>query len=245
MLRLGLRLVRAGAAGIGFGFLIITGFAFWAATSASAGGLKDDDVIIIDAPLRVWQGCYIGASAGVSLDNTSISSAPVATVVTGTANDGLALGGYAGCNLQAGSLVLGIEGDINTSSGGPDWFGSARLRLGFAIGSQTLLYATGGVSFADIEFAATNGIGSGQAGGSVTGRVFGGGIEQTIGRGTSVRLEALYYDYDEETLLLAGGGIASVDQSHTVIRVGVTFALGGSGSGSAFSGGGTDPDVVQ
>ncbi|MGI9408387.1 MAG: hypothetical protein ACR2O4_18575 [Hyphomicrobiaceae bacterium] len=50
MLRLSLRLVRAGAAGIGLGFFIVTGFAFWAVSTASAQSLTDD--IIIEEPVQ-------------------------------------------------------------------------------------------------------------------------------------------------------------------------------------------------
>lgn len=244
MLRLGRRLVRAGAAGIGFGFLIITGFVFWVSTVATAADLLIEDEVVFEQPARVWQGCYIGASVGPSIDSTSVRSAPVTTVVTGTAGDGFAVGGYAGCNLQSGVLVLGIEGDYNGASDGPDRFGSARLRLGTTIGSDTLIYLTGGFSFADLEFAAANGAATGRVSDTVSGSVFGGGIEQSVGNYLSVRLEALHYDYEDRTLILAGGGVATVEQANTVVRVGLTFALDGL-FGFPGGGGGVDPDVVQ
>ncbi len=245
MLRLGKRFMRAGAAGVGAGFLIVTGFAFWAVTAAHAdnGSFKDDDIIIVDQPLHAWHGCYIGVSAGGNIDSSSATiSAPV-TEVANTSSDGLALGAYTGCNLQAGSLVLGIEGDINTASNDPHFFASARVRLGLTVTEQMLVYITGGYAVANQSYDvfASNGAGV-RVSRSADGVAYGGGIEHALGDGNAFRVEAIHYDYDNNRDLLAGG-FADVDQSHTVIRVGFTLSFSGGFLGNTFNG--TDLDVIQ
>lgn len=244
MLRLGKRLMRAGAAGIGFGFIIITGFAVWATTAAQAGNgsFKDDDFIVVDAPMQAWHGCYLGLSAGGNIDSSSATIGAPVTSVTGLPGEGIALGAYTGCSLQAGNLVLGIEGDINTSSGNPKWFASARLRLGFTPTRTMMFYATGGYAFASQTYGVFAGAASTAVNDTASGLAYGGGIEQAIGRGNSLRIEAIHYDYDASRTQFAGG-FAEVDQSHTVIRVGVTLSF----TGGLFGGfaGGTDPDVIQ
>jgi len=245
MLRLGMRLVRAGAAGVGFGFLVITGFAWWAATAAHAGNgsVKDDDIIIVDTPIRAWHGCYLGASAGANIDDTSASFGAPFTGVSHDNRDGLALGGYVGCNLDTGLFILGVEGDINTASEGPDRFGSARLRLGLPIAARTMIYGTGGYAFAKQQYVAITGINRFTQRDTVDGVAYGGGIEHQFGGSNTIRLEAIHYDYSTHRTA-SGGGFVDADQSHTVVRVGVAIGLSNL-MGSFYGGGGTDPDVVQ
>lgn len=244
MLRLGKRFIRAGAAGVGFGFLIVTGFAWWAATAAHAGNgsVIDDDIIIIDEPLQAWHGCYIGLSAGGNIDSSSATIGAPVSLVSETSSDGLALGGYTGCNLQAGSLVLGIEGDFSTASGDPSWFASARLRLGATITEQMLLYITGGYAVASQSYNIFAGGAGERISRTADGVAYGGGIEYALGDGNSFRVEAIHFDYDSHRDLFAGG-FADVDQSHTVVRVGFTLNFSGGFLGSSFTG--TDADVVQ
>ena len=237
--------MRAGAAGVGFGFLIISGFAWWAATTAHAGngGFKDDAVFIADRPIQAWHGCYIGLSAGGNIDSSSATIGAPVTAVTQTSSDGVVIGAYSGCSLQTGSFVLGIEGDLNSSSGDPSWFASARLRLGFTVTEQMMLYATGGYAVADQSYNVFAGGAGTRVSRTADGVAYGGGIEYALGSGNSFRLEAIHFDYDSNRDVFAGG-TADVDQSHTVIRVGFTMNFSGSFIGGAL-GGGIDYDVIQ
>ena len=234
MSRLVSRMLRAGAAGVGIGLLVVTSFAVWAITSAEAGSLKDDEPFITTPMSRVWNGCYIGIAAGASIDDTSvITSAPV-TAVTGTASDGFTAGGYLGCSLTAGNFVYGVEGDYNFASEDPEFYGSIRARLGATIAPTTLLYVTGGYAAAEQDFVATIGANTFAISRRAHGYVVGGGIEQAVATNGAFRFEVLHYDYDPIRFSDGTGDGARVAQAHTVVRVGVSVSLNDLfGSGSA------------
>jgi len=139
----------------------------------------------VAAPVFTWTGFYVGLNAGAAFNNrnsgsiTSGLSAPNNVFYTdgGNSNDASFTGGVtAGYNMQFGSFVAGVEGDVNylnrrkggsgvfpaprdltagfddrtdftvSHGGGSNWFGTLRGRLGFAF-DRALVYATGGLAF--------------------------------------------------------------------------------------------------
>ncbi|SRR5260370_339147 len=139
-------------------------------------------------------------------------------------------GGQIGCNWQRGRVVFGIEGDAQaqrwrrteTIAGAlpalfvpgdlfelrSDWQASVRGRIGYAW-DRTLLYATGGVAFTDVQ-AFTNWIPTVSGGiafpGTITsqtktlvGATVGGGVEQAITDNFTVGIEGRYTWYGRET----------------------------------------------
>lgn len=138
------------------------------------------------APVFTWTGFYVGLNAGAGFNtkrSPSVTTSVPLTVYSGAQaeNDTPFTGGVtAGYNMQFGSLVAGVEADINylrRSGGGAgafpapvdltggydnrsdfavgsgsrnDWFGTVRGRLGFAF-DRALIYATGGVAFSGRE----------------------------------------------------------------------------------------------
>jgi outer membrane immunogenic protein len=150
-----------------------------------------------------WSGFYIGANAGrawgdtdahtsttchdVSLNAMGFAkgvdcpfSSPAQFAVIGAAgrgsmsDQGLTGGGQAGVNLQTGSMVFGLEVDLQSfklgasrsgtaaDPGNPgsfitvstafdtDWLFTARSRLGWAVAPSLLLYGTGGVALTEL-----------------------------------------------------------------------------------------------
>ena len=146
------------------------------------------------APAFSWTGCHIGGNVGWARGENTLSTfvpttsnmntAAVTTITTaGNAsfdNNGWTGGGQIGCNWQTGfnvlggSLVLGVEGDLNwlgvraTRNTGilthpttgrlyqsideinMRWLGTFRGRLGVAFGN-VLLYGTGGLAAAPVN----------------------------------------------------------------------------------------------
>jgi outer membrane immunogenic protein len=148
-----------------------------------------------------WSGCYIGANGGWVHQRTGFDTSPSGSYLNaagvlsppnaaGTGllpgdlaaaqhsyranGDGATAGGQVGCNMQFGSLLLGVEGDLNWAnartsvnaafapfpSANPaftisqeteslstrlDWFSTVRARGGIAL-DHWLLYATGGLA---------------------------------------------------------------------------------------------------
>jgi outer membrane immunogenic protein len=141
---------------------------------------------IAAAPIFTWTGFYVGLNAGAAFNNqnngtftTTGLTAPNNVIYTGgsgSSNTAFTGGVTAGYNMQFGSFVAGVEGDINyldrkrggngvfpaptnvsagfddrtdfatTRSGGSNYFGTLRGRLGFAF-DRALIYGTGGLAF--------------------------------------------------------------------------------------------------
>jgi outer membrane immunogenic protein len=151
-------------------------------------------------------------------------------------------------------MVAGVEADINYADfsadsawPGPiyltsslDWFGTVRARLGVTVHDNWLVYATGGLAYADVShrlvdpapplgpapFVQTNS-------GSATGWTVGGGIEFLRTERWLLRAEALYVDLGSEThtytITACGGGCTDTarwEDSFWVARLGLSLKLG-------------------
>ena len=142
-----------------------------------AGAAQAADITVFEAPPAMmsptpiaynWSGFYIGAHGGYGFGG-------------GAFDDGPVIGGQLGVNWQFGSFVLGAEGDGSFADlGASDVLGSIRLRGGIAF-DRFLVYATGGVGFADFDD---------------TGWVIGGGAEYALTDNVSAGVEYLHYDFD-------------------------------------------------
>ncbi|HEX8662785.1 MAG TPA: outer membrane protein [Beijerinckiaceae bacterium] len=139
--------------------------------------------VFAPVPVFTWTGFYVGAQVGYAWgeDSTAVFDrfGPVPFGfggVTGNVltydTDGFVGGVHAGFNYQFGSLVVGVEGDLEatgiegnrtltqtffpgltinfTSKSELDWQGSLRARVGFAA-DRALIYATGGLAVADMS----------------------------------------------------------------------------------------------
>ncbi len=164
-------------------------------------------------------GYFCSSSSPAWLPN----GAAVGAAGTGSASTtGFNGGVQAGFNLQSGSFVYGVEGDIGTfglkvtgsaravypNFGGAtftvgtqtdaDWLGTLRGRLGWTSGSM-LFYITGGLAFSDINvsnsFSDTDGAtGASSASKLKAGLALGGGAEWAMNRNWTVKGEYLYVD---------------------------------------------------
>jgi outer membrane immunogenic protein len=156
---------------------------------------------------------------------------------------GLVVGGQAGYNIQCGMALYGIETDFNWAnistnesyySGYPsitnevNWFGTTRLRAGIVAGDRLLLYVTGGLAYADIDNK-TFYYGSYVGGDSGTkfGWTAGFGVEVAHWDRMTIKAEALYMDFGQETYWDTGHSYRfDHDNSMWVTRLGINFKLG-------------------
>jgi len=194
-------------------------------------------------------------------------------------NSGWEAGGQVGCNAQWGMAVLGIEGDwqwTNTgtsadasypavpNAGNPlfpnpshtehvdvtqRWFSTARARAGFTPWERVLIYATGGIAWANFQsdtvvafasganpfltpFSGATHVGSAST--NQMGWVVGGGLEWALTNNWSVKAEYLYLRFDSfayaspltaASLPFAPGyaWITSVTPVEQVVRLGVNY----------------------
>lgn len=223
-----------------------------------AGAAKAADVVDV-APVTDWTGFYVGLHGGYawgdldySADFRDANLRLLDFEGDDTDIDGFFGGLQAGFNWQMDSILLGVEGDISLASieadaefrtdfigdalradTTVDWFGTARLRGGFLVTPDLLLYATGGLAWGSVDTSYDldlDGVGIASNDESTThlGWTLGGGAEFALSDNLSLKAEYLYVDLGEEEVFdddIANIGNVHVDQDlsfHTV-RAGLNF----------------------
>ncbi len=210
------------------------------------------------APVYVpysWTGFYVGAQAGYAWANTDIAlyrAVPPRLLAgrTSSSPDGGFGGGFAGYNYQfEGNYVLGAEADFNGSdinatdplvipgagvipaintSSKMDWFGSVRLRAGYAF-DRFLPFITGGYAFGHLKNEVVNTVGPIRipADDTMSGWTIGAGLEYAITDHILARVEYRYTDYGNKDSLahnnLGVPGILKRDFKTNDVRVGVSY----------------------
>jgi outer membrane immunogenic protein len=191
------------------------------AAAADLGGaarrsFKDEPAPFI--PAYSWSGLYVGAHVGYGW-----SDADWSLPNSGSDGSGGLLGAHMGYNMQVKPFVFGIEADfsgawIDGDLHSYNWLSSVRGRAGIAINdNRTLLYATAGGAWADIDYAAFSE--------RHWGWVIGGGVEHMLSPRLTARVEYLYYDFDKVSAsagVLAAGPVTVEPSTHTV-RLGLSY----------------------
>ena len=174
------------------------------------------------APVFTWTGFYVGANAGYAWGSSNWGTGNFGT-------KGWLGGGTLGYNLQSGSFVWGVEGDLDyTTNKGSiaagttrnTWLGTARGRIGYAI-DRFMPYATAGAAFGGVKMSPAGG-------GSETDNRFGwaagAGVEWAFTGAWSAKLEYLYADLGTSNCSAATCGVATSVKFHTsLIRAGVNY----------------------
>jgi outer membrane immunogenic protein len=192
-----------------------------------------------------FAGLYVGGAVGyanqkVDVDNFSIGRS------FDDKDPGVTFGGYVGYNWQAccSPFVFGVEADFNYLNTSPtaydiepgvlgnpaettsleskiDFFGTVRARVGYVIHENVLVYATGGLAYADVKHTLFD-------------DCVGGGTEFLHDRNWVFRAEALYVDlgstdinYVIDTPLATGTADTKWDDNFWTVRLGVSYLFGG------------------
>jgi outer membrane immunogenic protein len=192
-----------------------------------------------------WTGFYLGGQVGYSWERDRVRefSAPT-RFATGYgarfSSDTALAGGHAGFNYQMGSVVVGIEGDVEavnargrftdalgTGATRRDWQASLRGRIGYAF-DRVLVYGTAGAAFSEFEFSYRNGA-TGLAErlkASKTGWTAGLGIAYAFTDAVIVGIEYRYTDYgrfDHVGLGAFAGLIAEQEPTMQAVRASLGY----------------------
>ena len=232
-------------------FLFASAAALTLSTGAVAADLPARGAAIAPAPVFVamnWGGFYVGAQVGYGwgeAESTFIGVPPPNKLKVKP--DGILGGLHAGYNVQSGSLVYGVEGDIEASGVrkstlfpavpailgfSSDWRGSLRLRAGMLVGSNFLLYVTGGLAVAEGKTKlAPPAPAAFSTSSTRLGWTAGVGGEYKFAPNWSARLEYRYADFGSNTAVLPAAfapatAIRTKYADHTV-RVGLSYHFGG------------------
>lgn len=166
-------------------------------------------------PEDVFEGWYLGGTIGGAWVNYDLAPASPGTVDSSGVVGGV-IGGY---SWQHGPYVIGVEGDflasdisgsrtynggLNKVSPGFDTMADLRLRAGYTILPNLLLFGTFGGAWADADLPIS---GPGGAFRETTffGWSVGGGAEFAFDQNWSARLDYQFTDFDAETISYPGG----------------------------------------
>ncbi|RTL50370.1 MAG: porin family protein [Bradyrhizobiaceae bacterium] len=179
-------------------------------------------------PVATWTGFYAGVIGGYA-DGTSQATPSSLLLDDGAYPVSMNLkGGFVGGQLGydyqfSNNVVLGIVGDgawanltgstcaeIGGCHNDPDdsyakgkvnWLATVRGKLGYAVGPQWLIYATGGVAFAGTEARDTfiDGTHDVVSKATLTGYAVGAGAQYKVSQHFSLGVEYLYTDFGTHT----------------------------------------------
>jgi len=207
-------------------------------------------------PVYNWSGFFVGGHLGYgwgadSMRLTPDSSYAAGTIVPAIAADprGVVAGVQYGTNWQFDRIVLGTESDFsftdirrsqtivtsgasNTGEQKLPWFGTTRVRAGYTLQDNLLIYATGGLANGTAK-GSFSAIGSsagavGSRSKTLWGWTVGGGLEYGMGP-WSAKIEYLHYDigtltfYTIDTSIPGGLIKASTKFDGDMVRVGVDY----------------------
>jgi outer membrane immunogenic protein len=171
-------------------------------------------------PAASWSGIYIGGFGGYNWGNFDSSAGDIDA-------NGWSGGAFAGYNMQSGSMVYGVEGDVGYSGvdgalGGTTVnakqtaFGSVRARIGYAF-DPVLIYGTGGLAITGAEV--TDGTVSDTN--THLGWTVGAGADALITENVFGRLEYRYSDYASKDYTLSGPSTVSSGFSAHSVNAGI------------------------
>ena len=133
--------------------------------------------------------------------------------------------------VEVDSAWANIESSINfgggvTANSEMDYFGTARLRFGYAA-DRVLWYATGGLAWGHNDMTINTPFVSATSGNTHIGYAVGGGVEWALVNNWTAKVEYLYLDLGSENYFggPATGGFDSDLTAHTV-KVGLNYRFG-------------------
>ncbi|MBA1139153.1 outer membrane protein [Mesorhizobium neociceri] len=222
-------------------------FAFLASLAFATPALAADLSPLPTEPAAYsWTGLYVGAEAGYLWGNSTYDGAgsPAGPPFLSASVDpkGGFGGAYVGYNYQFnGNYVVGIEADANFASADGDgtfpafpgptasselkWFGSARLRAGYAF-DRFLPFVTGGLAIGHYS-GATNILGvSTENSDNMVGWTAGAGLEYAVTDNLIARVEYRYSDYGRKSqppLFAFPTEQVRLDLTTNDVRVGLSY----------------------
>ena len=224
-----------------------------AADAAEVGARPTVYAPVYGAPPFSWTGFYIGGNVGGAWDRRELTDSLFGlSLSTPNAKGAFIGGGQLGFNYQLGSLVLGIEGELEgvASTNSPSngvvgpafgtiqvtssnrWITTLAARIGVT-NDTWLFYAKGGGGWVGNDNFTINNTVTGAlvAGGSNTssGWLVGAGIEWAVAPNWSIKIEYDYLGLNRQTFTVPAGGLFAGDTFTTsnpnvqMVKIGANY----------------------
>jgi outer membrane immunogenic protein len=211
-------------------FFLVSALATVAFTSAMPALSADLDVPPPPPPVEElrpatydWTGITAGLFVGANALEGKYDALPLCGCgVTDIAMSGIGFsaGAKIGADYQMGDIVFGVvadwslggelaKNDVRTEQTylNMKHMGTARGRLGWAL-DDTLIYATGGLAMAEMEFGGMIGAVDSKQKKWSTGFAIGGGMEHALADNFSIGVEYLYVNFGKTDHFLTNGTVA-------------------------------------
>ena len=205
-----------------------------ASTFLSSAAVYAADLVYIPpsvtspASVADWSGFYLGINGGLGQAALDSSVALGFDQIRG-ASAGLQLG----YNVQLGSAVIGVEGDLQaahmtqtTGAGAThtlEYFGTLRARAGVSLGDRFMPYVTGGVAMAGGHQDMTD-MGGPESRRLHSGWTVGAGVEAMLTDAISVKAEYLHLNLGPEMYFpVVNGGGVEASMSANFVRAGFNY----------------------
>lgn len=186
-------------------------------------------------PAFDWSGAYAGVHAGAT-NLSFVESSDTSGYRTDVGGDGFLGGAFIGMNWEAMPLVvLGVEAEgnlgqvrgnwyagVNLPETRHDWNAAARFRAGYLFNPATMLYASAGFAFGELELSQSFFSDVTTRSAMVSGAQLGLGLETRMSEHVSVRAEGIYTFFGQETFTFTGGD-TNIDLDTLTGRMGVAF----------------------
>lgn len=240
----------SGGAGIGYNYQSGTGFVFGVETDIQGANISDSGTVRQTESLTPNGAIAVPSASGSYANATGATDTAIITTPSGC---GTSCGSYtigtATTNLVAGvnTVTLAPSSTINWSgvqqgttltatasqTGGSsrsnvDWFGTARVRAGFLLGSNVLAYGTGGLAYGGISNRATTDMVNLSNDTVRLGWTAGAGLEWKVDGHWSLKGEYLYVDLMSNSLsgsnaTAAASSAGASNNAFNLVRVGVNY----------------------
>lgn len=219
-------------------------------TGAQAADVVEETFAPTAPAAASWDGFYFGLHTGYGWSDTTVSRTAIGPgpAFSFTQDmDGLLGGIQLGYDMQHNNLVFGTLADISLTGMSEtgvfagastitfeteyEYLVTVRGRLGWLWNNQALIYAHGGVAFADIstDFTSTGAgpVDGMSIDGTETGWVAGAGVEAAVSESVTVFAEYSYLDFGgAQTQTMPSGRVYSVDNDPiNAVKIGVNFRL--------------------
>src|ERR1017187_7517219 len=173
-----------------------------------------------------WTGFYAGINGGYAWGQSSWSDPAVGAdsgklntsgVVLGIETDGDWMGIKGSTAGTGGVCAIDGGGQCQTQQ---SWLGTTRARVGYAF-DRWLPYVTGGVAYGNIQAVQPTGTSTN----TNVGWTAGAGLEYSIDRNWSAKVEYLHIDLGTATFMGAASGTSTltVPVTNELVRVGVNY----------------------